>query len=93
LTALKSESVKPARVKECPVQMEARVRRVNHLGDDKLDQIGGRWRLKPKLCEVHVAKDLISRIGTSIRQIVATDLHKPRPSTADNSDRSKRAHL
>src|SRR5215475_1893568 len=41
LTPLPSELVKPARVQECPVQMEARVRAVYQLGGEKLQGIGG----------------------------------------------------
>src|SRR5215469_8464 len=41
LTPMPSELVKPARVQECPVQMEARVRAVHQLGGEKLQGIGG----------------------------------------------------
>jgi flavin reductase (DIM6/NTAB) family NADH-FMN oxidoreductase RutF len=36
LTPLASELVEPARVKECPVQMEARIRAVHPLRGEKL---------------------------------------------------------
>jgi flavin reductase (DIM6/NTAB) family NADH-FMN oxidoreductase RutF len=59
LTPLESQAVKPARVKECPVQMEARVHRVHRLGGDKLDQIGGGVAAEVEVVRVHVADELV----------------------------------
>ena len=59
LTPLPSELVKPARVQECPVQMEARVRAVHQLGGEKLQEIGGAIAAEIEILRVHVASDLI----------------------------------
>jgi flavin reductase (DIM6/NTAB) family NADH-FMN oxidoreductase RutF len=54
-----SELVKPARVQECPVQMEARVRAVHELGGKKLQEIGGAVAVEVEVLRVHVASDLV----------------------------------
>lgn len=59
LTPLPSELVKPARVQECPVQMEARVRAVHQLGGEKVQEIGGAIAVEIEILRVHVASDLI----------------------------------
>src|SRR5262245_13691129 len=59
LTPLPSELVKPARAKECPVQMEACVRAVHPLGGEKLRQVGGAVAAEVEILRVHVAQDLI----------------------------------
>jgi flavin reductase (DIM6/NTAB) family NADH-FMN oxidoreductase RutF len=59
LTSLASESVKPARVKECPVQMEARVIAMHELGGARLGQIGGGSAAEVEILRVHVASDLV----------------------------------
>ena len=59
LTPLPSELVKPARVQECPVQMEARVRAVHQLGGEKLQEIGGAIAAEIEILRVHVTSDLI----------------------------------
>jgi flavin reductase (DIM6/NTAB) family NADH-FMN oxidoreductase RutF len=59
LTPLPSELVKPARVRECPVQMEARVRAVHQLGGEKLEEIGGAIAVEVEILRVHVVSDLI----------------------------------
>lgn len=59
LTPLPSELVKPSRVQECPVQMEARVRAVHQLGGEKVQEIGGAIAVEVEILRVHVASDLI----------------------------------
>jgi flavin reductase (DIM6/NTAB) family NADH-FMN oxidoreductase RutF len=59
LTPLPSELVKPARVQECPVQMEARVRAAHQLGGKKLEEIGGGIAVEVEILRVHVVSDPI----------------------------------
>lgn len=59
LTPLASELVRPARAKECPVHMEARVRAVHTLGGEKLGQLGGAVAAEVEVVRVHVACDLV----------------------------------
>ncbi len=59
LTPLPCESVKPMRVKECPVHMEARVVKNHHLSGEKLQQIGGGVATEVEILRVHVAKEFI----------------------------------
>lgn len=58
-TRLESELVKPARVRECPVQLEARVLAVHSLGGERLEQIGGGVAAEIEILRVHVAGDLV----------------------------------
>jgi flavin reductase (DIM6/NTAB) family NADH-FMN oxidoreductase RutF len=59
LTRIESELVKPERVRECPVHMEARVRAVHDLGGEKLKQLGGAIAAEVEVVRVHVASDLV----------------------------------
>jgi flavin reductase (DIM6/NTAB) family NADH-FMN oxidoreductase RutF len=59
LTPLASELVQPVRVRECPVQMEARVRKLHRLGGGKLDELGGGLAAEVEILRVHVAADLV----------------------------------
>ena len=59
LTPLPSELVRPDRVKECPVQMEASVRAVHPLGGQKLAKIGGAIAAEVEILRVHVADELV----------------------------------
>jgi flavin reductase (DIM6/NTAB) family NADH-FMN oxidoreductase RutF len=59
LTPLPSELVKPTRVQECPVQMEARVRAVHQLGGEKLQRIGGAIAVEVEILLVHAAGHLV----------------------------------
>ena len=59
LTPLESELVKPARVKECPVQLEARVSAVHFLQGEKLRELGGGVAAEVEILRVHVASDLV----------------------------------
>jgi flavin reductase (DIM6/NTAB) family NADH-FMN oxidoreductase RutF len=59
LTPMGSELVKPARVKECPVHMEARVLALHELRGERLEQLGGGVAAEVKVVRVHVASDLV----------------------------------
>ncbi|MGA8144060.1 MAG: flavin reductase family protein [Candidatus Acidiferrales bacterium] len=59
LTPVSSELVKPARAKECPVHMEARVRAVHAIGGEKLQELGGGMAAEVEVVRVHVASDLV----------------------------------
>jgi flavin reductase (DIM6/NTAB) family NADH-FMN oxidoreductase RutF len=59
LTPLASEVVRPARVLECPVHMEARVRTLHQMGGDKLEKLGGGVAAEVEIVRVHVASDLV----------------------------------
>src|SRR5215475_7649311 len=59
LTTLQSDLVRPARVKECPVQMEARVRAVHFLHGEKLKELGGGVAAEVEILRVHVASELV----------------------------------
>lgn len=56
-----SELVQPARIQECPVHLEARVRATHELGGEKLRQIGGAAAVEVEILRVHVATHLILR--------------------------------
>jgi len=59
LTPLKSEVVKPDRVKECPVHLEARVAGVHHLSGGRLGRLGGGVATEVEVLRVHVSDELI----------------------------------
>jgi flavin reductase (DIM6/NTAB) family NADH-FMN oxidoreductase RutF len=59
LTPMPSEVVKPARVVECPVHMEARVCAVHRLTGERLRQIGGGVAAEVEIVRVHVDEDLV----------------------------------
>jgi flavin reductase (DIM6/NTAB) family NADH-FMN oxidoreductase RutF len=59
LTPMGSELVKPARAKECPVHMEARVLAVHELRGERLEQLGGGVAAEVEVMRVHVAGDLV----------------------------------
>jgi len=59
LTPMGSELVKPARAKECPVHMEARVLAVHELRGERLEQLGGSVAAEVEVMRVHVASDLV----------------------------------
>jgi flavin reductase (DIM6/NTAB) family NADH-FMN oxidoreductase RutF len=61
LTPLTSELVRPTRVKECPVHMEARVTKLHLLSGEKLEQLGGAVAAEIEVLRVHVASDFILR--------------------------------
>jgi len=59
LTPLASELVQPARARECPVHLEARVTRLHKMSGDRLQQVGGGVAAEVEVLRVHVANDLI----------------------------------
>ena len=59
LTSLASEVVKPMRVQECPVHMEARVNKVHRMRGEKLDQLGGGVAAEVEVLRVHVADNFV----------------------------------
>jgi flavin reductase (DIM6/NTAB) family NADH-FMN oxidoreductase RutF len=58
-TRLASEVVKPERVSECSVHMEARVRRLHRMGGERLESLGGGVAAEVEIVRVHVAEELI----------------------------------
>lgn len=59
LTPLASETVKPARAKECPVHMEARVNKLHRIRGEKLEKLGGGWAAEVEIVQVHVASEYV----------------------------------
>jgi flavin reductase (DIM6/NTAB) family NADH-FMN oxidoreductase RutF len=59
LTPMESEVVKPARARECPVHMEARVLAVHELSGKRLEQLGGGVAAEVEVVRIHVASDLV----------------------------------
>jgi flavin reductase (DIM6/NTAB) family NADH-FMN oxidoreductase RutF len=56
-----SEAVKPARAREYPVHMEARVIALHQLPGEKLSELGGGIAAEVEVAGVHVADDFILR--------------------------------
>lgn len=60
LTPLASEAVAAPRVKECPAQLEATVKRIHWLtGDQRLQNAGGAAAVEVEILRVHVASRLV----------------------------------
>jgi flavin reductase (DIM6/NTAB) family NADH-FMN oxidoreductase RutF len=60
LTPLASEMVRAPRVKECPAQLEAMVKRIHPLtGDSKLQDAGGVAAVEVEVVRVHVARRFV----------------------------------
>lgn len=59
LSPLSSEVVKPMRARECPVQMEARVRKLHKMGGAKLEQLGGAVAAEVEVLRLHVSSEYI----------------------------------
>jgi flavin reductase (DIM6/NTAB) family NADH-FMN oxidoreductase RutF len=59
LTPIPSERVKPARVRECPVHLEARVRKMHAMGGEKLEKIGGGVASEIEVLRVHVGEEFV----------------------------------
>ena len=59
LNPLPSEVVKPQRVKECPVHLEARVVHLHTLSGEKLNQLGGGVAAEVEVLRVHVADEFV----------------------------------
>jgi flavin reductase (DIM6/NTAB) family NADH-FMN oxidoreductase RutF len=60
LTAMASEIVKPDRVAECPVHLEAQVTRIQQMGGEKLKELGGGVAAEVEILLVHVSEEFIS---------------------------------
>jgi flavin reductase (DIM6/NTAB) family NADH-FMN oxidoreductase RutF len=59
-TRIPSETVSAPRVRECPVQMEAVVRRIHALqGDPRLHKLGGGSAVEVEILRVHVRSDFV----------------------------------
>jgi flavin reductase (DIM6/NTAB) family NADH-FMN oxidoreductase RutF len=55
-----SENVSAARVKECPVQMEAVTRKIHVLvGDERVRKLGGGAVVEVEILKVHVRRDFV----------------------------------
>lgn len=60
LTPMTSECVTAPRVKECPAQLEAKVRKIHVLeGDARLHQLTGGAAVEVEVVRVHVRKDFV----------------------------------
>ena len=60
-----SEVVRPVRVEECSVHLEARVPALDQLGGEKLSQLGGGVAAEVEVVRVHVDEQYILK-GTHI---------------------------
>jgi flavin reductase (DIM6/NTAB) family NADH-FMN oxidoreductase RutF len=58
-TPLASETVKPMRAAECPVQMEARVKQLHRMDGEKLNQLGGGVAAEVEVVRVHVDEEFV----------------------------------
>ena len=78
LTPLPSETVQPARVQECPVHLEARVRAMHQLGGAKLEEIGSGLAAEVEITRVHVADEFVLEDRyIDPAKMVAADLQLP----------------
>ena len=60
LTPITSESVSVARVRECPAQLEGRVKRIHTLlGDPRLQELTGGAAVEVEILRAHIRKDFI----------------------------------
>jgi flavin reductase (DIM6/NTAB) family NADH-FMN oxidoreductase RutF len=60
LTPLSSDTVAAPRVKECPAQLEAKVKRIHALaGDARLQAAGGAAAVEVEILRVHIANDYV----------------------------------
>jgi flavin reductase (DIM6/NTAB) family NADH-FMN oxidoreductase RutF len=68
-TVLESEVVSAPRVRECPVQMEARAKGIYALrGEERLKQLGGGAAVEVEIVRVHVRRDFVLKwIGSGGR--------------------------
>jgi len=54
-----SETVRPVRIAECPIQMEARVLSIHEMGGEKLAKLGGGHVAIVEILRVHVAEEFL----------------------------------
>lgn len=57
---LESELVKPMRIQECPVHLEAHVRKLHTMNGAKLNELGGGVAAEVEICRVHVSTEFIA---------------------------------
>src|SRR5579863_7835368 len=61
LTPLSSELVKPSRIEECPVHMEAKVHKLHPMKGRKLEELGGGVAAEVEIVRVHIDKFYIKK--------------------------------
>lgn len=59
LTPIPCELIKPMRVKECPVHLEAKVVKNHRLSGAKLQELGGAIATEVEILRVHIAEDFL----------------------------------
>jgi flavin reductase (DIM6/NTAB) family NADH-FMN oxidoreductase RutF len=59
LTPTPAELVKPCRVAECPIQMEARVTRLHRMEGQRLNVLGGGVAAEVEIIRVHAAREFL----------------------------------
>jgi flavin reductase (DIM6/NTAB) family NADH-FMN oxidoreductase RutF len=59
LSPAASELVRPARVAECPVQLEARVNQLHRMSGEPLERLGGGVAAEVEVTRVHVAEEFV----------------------------------
>jgi flavin reductase (DIM6/NTAB) family NADH-FMN oxidoreductase RutF len=59
VSPMASEVVRPARVAECPVHMEARVNRLHRMQGRRLEELGGGVAAEVEILRVHVAEQFV----------------------------------
>jgi flavin reductase (DIM6/NTAB) family NADH-FMN oxidoreductase RutF len=59
LSPTASEVVRPARVAQCPAQMEARVNRLHRMSGERLEKLGGGVAAEVEVVRVHVAEEFV----------------------------------
>jgi flavin reductase (DIM6/NTAB) family NADH-FMN oxidoreductase RutF len=59
LTAIPGELVRPARVAECPIQMEGKVNRLHRMEGQRLGVVGGGVAAEVEIIRVHAAEEYI----------------------------------
>src|ERR1700761_9602401 len=58
-TPLASEIVKPARIGECPMHLEARVRHLHRMGGTKLEELGGGVAAEVEIIRIHADEKFV----------------------------------
>ena len=58
-TPLASEIVKPARIAECPMHLEARVRHLHRMGGTKLEELGGGVAAEVEIIRIHADEKFV----------------------------------
>jgi flavin reductase (DIM6/NTAB) family NADH-FMN oxidoreductase RutF len=58
-SSLSSEVVRPDRIAECPVHLEARVRHIHHMGGARLEELGGGVAAEVEIVRVHADRAFV----------------------------------